>query len=82
MQFSYIKIGNFPDVFTIEPDTPFLYTDIGNLHDDFMFLIEWRHFYTEIGKFPDKFWHEQLIRYAIFIGWVFSIFQVPYKKQG
>ena len=59
-------------------NTQFWYTDIGNFHDDFMFLIEWRHFHTEISKFPDNFmtW----TRYAIFIGWIFLIFWVPYEQ--
>ena len=65
--------------YIFQQDMQFWYTDIGNFHDDFMFLFEWRHFHTEIGKFPDDFmtW----TRYLIFIGWIFSIFQVPYEKQ-
>ena len=69
-QFSCTKSGNF---------TQFLYTEIGNVHDNFMFFIEWRYFYTKIGQFSGDFmtW----TRYAIFIGWMFSIFREPYENM-
>ena len=57
----------------------FSYTEIGNPPDGVMFLNERCHFYTETGKFPDDFmsW-----RYAIFMGWIFCIFQIPYEKTN
>ena len=66
-------------LYIFERDMQFWYTKIGNFHDDFIFLIEWCHFLTDIRTFLDDFmtW----TRYAIFIGWIFCIFQVPYEKK-
>ena len=65
--------------YIFEWDTQLWYNEIGNFHDDFMFLIEWCHFHTEICKFPENFM--SWTRYAIFIGWLFCIFRVPYEKM-
>ena len=79
MQFSYTKIGNFPDDFiSFNKMHNFDTVLFGNFHDDFMFLTKWHHFHTKMGKFPDDFmaW----TRYAIFIRWIFCIFWVPYER--
>ena len=77
MQFSNNEIGNFPDNFKSfnklsSFDTLILATFMT------MFFIKWCHFHTERGKFPDAFmtW----MKYAIFIRWIFCIFQVPNEK--
>ena len=78
-QFSYTKIGNFPDDFIPLNEIHYFDTLIqATFMTIFMLLIEWHHFYTETGKFPDDFmpW----MRHAIFFRWIFCIFWVPYEK--
>ena len=54
------------------------YTKIGNLHDDFVF-DQAKSFLHKDTQVPDYFltW----TRYAVFIGWIFCIFQVSYGKK-
>ena len=75
MQFSYTKTGNFPDDFISlneirNTDTLRLAT--------FMTILCFRSSDVIFTQFPDDFltW----ARCAIFMGWIFCIFWVPYEK--